>query len=69
MPKHCGEEKFKVGDKVILYRGAYDKSAYTVIGFLRTDVSYVFLRDENNRVFIEYEEHIDLKETNKWHKV
>ena len=60
MAKHCGEEKFKVGDKVVLYKGMYDNNVYTVSGFLGTDTSYVFLRDDNSRMFIEHEDKIDL---------
>lgn len=62
MGKHCGEEKFKVGDKVVLYKGTYDKNIYTVNGFLGHDTSFVFLEDENGRVFIENEDNVDLKE-------
>ena len=65
MVKHCGEEKFKVGDKVVLYKGLYDNSVYTVSGFLGTDVSYVFLKDDNNRMFIEHEDKIDLQGVKK----
>ena len=65
MVKHCGEEKFKVGDKVVLYKGLYDNNVYTVSGFLGTDVSYVFLKDDHNRMFIEHEDKIDLQGVKK----
>ena len=61
----CREEKFKIGDKVVLYKGEYDNSVYTVSGFLNTDTSYVFLRDDNNRIFIEHEDKIDLQGVKK----
>lgn len=52
------EDKFDIGDKVTLYNGAYDDVVYVVTGYV--DKDFVFLKDSNNRTFVEHKESVAL---------
>jgi hypothetical protein len=53
-------DKFDIGDKVTLYNGAYDDVVYVVTGYV--DKDFVFLKDGNNRTFVEHKESMALVE-------